>query len=92
MGSEPLEMRLVQVDVEGAVEPQRDCDGRDNLANQPVEVLCGLTSRCTSSSSAEMNPLDARVPCTDLRHHAFFAWAHVELAKLLPGIGPGLPG
>ena len=56
MGSESLEMRLVQVDAEGAVELQRGRDGRDNLANQPVEVLCGLTSRCPSSSSAEMNP------------------------------------
>ena len=46
-------MRLVQVDDEGVVEPQRGCDGRDNLANQPVEVGVAW-------------PLNIQIPPTDV--------------------------
>ena len=34
-------LELGEVDVQGAVETKRGCDGRDNLADQPVEVGVG---------------------------------------------------
>ena len=51
---------LVEVDVEGAIEPQRGCDGRDDLADQPVEVGVTWPLDVTCRSRRTSVPSEAR--------------------------------
>ena len=55
-------LKLVQVDVEGAIEAQRGSDGGDDLGDEPVEVGEG---RRRDSEVAAANVID---PVYQLRH------------------------
>ena len=53
-------LELVEVDVEGAIEPQQGCDGRDDLADQPVEVGVTWPLDVTCRSRRTSVPSEAR--------------------------------